>query len=593
MGPRKRGGCASAPPFPRTTVAVGRSSPSDVLNTRSRCWSEEGELSCTYRMDEFSAMAPSPQQDRFSASSPSGSDSAGFRHRRHLPSPALAQAKSLLKLSNTKQTYAHSFDISELSGLRLSSGSGSISSGMGSSTESRTGRSMASSPSAPVVSSSSLLSTRRLPVPLTGLSTGVTDAMDEMDALIGRCSSNHLFGSATASSGKLSSASSSSSSSGSSNRKLPVPPVSAAALAMQNHHSSRRLLPRPLSCDVPGVGVNEADLLGGLGGHLTPRSGSHLFSSQQRPYSFDFAPPDLELEGSSLALLDDGYAGGGGSDPSLMMLMQESLKSSVHQQRIGLIRQSSTTSCPALVRPCVSPRSPKFRSSEAGSFSSYSLSFNGGGGGSSSTTTPSPHPSYPSLAPVSGGDPSMSSSTSAYLSAPGTFVPLVQQLTPHTPPPSTALSPVPSQQHPLHHSASASTSPYMWPSTLGGTDNFVLGPSANATTVTIPSIGSAFRPPPLAPPTQLAFLQQHHRQAASLPPSIMVDGALNPESGLSFRRHRYHQGCGGEGSASFYASAQEYSHLSLDLNEQQHQRERTSRSRVTARGGLGIGFMAR
>lgn len=558
-------------------------------------------------MEEFSAMASSSssspllqQQDRFSTSSPSlvggGGDLAGQRPRRHLPSPALAQAKSLLKL-NSKQAFAHSFDVSELSGLHLSSGDGG------------NANSMASSPSAPVVSSACnfLLAGRRLPVPVgSSLSTlGVTDAMDEMDALINRGSSSNLMSAV----GKVSSLSSpSSSSSALSSRKLPAPPVSAAALAMQNHshhHPSRRLLPRPLSCDVPTI-AGDTDLLSGLSGFLAPLSrsgGAHLLSNQQRPYSFDYAPPDLELDGSALELDDYGTVGGaagGGSDPSLI-LTQEKPTGGLYQ-RGSLVRQSSTTSCPALVRPCVSPRSPKFRSDVLGSGASggsfSSLSFNGasgGGGASSGTTTPSPHPSYPPtfVTPDPPCSSSSSSFTTAYLSTPGTFVPL-QQLSPLTPPPN-ALSPTPSHQH--LSPSSTSSSPYTWQlSHVGAVDSNLVSASAavSTTIVTIPSAGSAFRPPP-----SLGLQMAQPRHSASLPPTLLVDGVHPSENGLILRRLRYQQtggggsgvgGCGGGsgsgrgGNISQYMSIQEYSHHRLDLRHQQ----RTSRSRAAARNSMAL-----
>ena len=471
-------------------------------------------------MDDFSDMAPSSsqQQDsRFSSStSPSMMAEAygSSRPRRHLPSPALAQAKSFLKLNS--QSYAHSFDVSELSGLRLSMSAN-----------------MASSPSAPVVSSSSLLAGRRLPVP--ALSSGVTDAMDEMDALINRCSSAHQMGSSSSAAAGAKMSSLSSSSSSLSSRKLPAPPVSAAALAM---NQSRRLLPRPLSCDVPCV--SNVDLLSGLGGYLSSRNGSsgggnggggsHLLFSAQRPYSFDYAPPDIELDGSALS---DCYDGGGGSDPSLLMMMQDAGKGPR-----GLIRQSSTTSCPALVRPCVSPRSPKFRAD--GSFPTSPF------GGSSSTASLSPHPPYL---------PADSNGAGGYLSAGGPLVPSML-----TPAPPNALSPLPSLPS------------YLWPSSP---NNETSNGSLAAMPVTIPSVGSAFRSPLLSHrqaslPAASALLRVDSVGSNSSSTSSSTSSSSSSSSSLTLRRLRY-----GQGSGALSSSLQpEYSI---------YRRQPLSRSRPAAR----------
>ena len=208
------------------------------------------------------------------------------RPRRHLPSTALAQAKSLLKL----QSYA-SFDISDLSGHQPC---------------------ITTSPSAPSVGSSS----RRLPsihFSHSDLMMASDFTSDEIGG-VGTRSMLYDRASSVKDSPKLSSS-----------RKLPAPPISAFSLSQ-----TRRLLPRPVSCDVPD----------------TPDAPGVTRGVLSRPFSFDFGPPlTFELD---------------------------------QRMSDGLIRQTSTSSCPALVRPCVSPRSPKFLTADT-----------------SVSTTPSPHPADP------------------------------------------------------------------------------------------------------------------------------------------------------------------------------------------------------
>lgn len=324
--------------------------------------------------------------------------------RRHLPSPALAQATSILKMT---QSYA-SFDLSDLAG------------------------SMPTSPS----SNSTL---RKLPVPKVGTKLGhrshsdlmmadVADAMEEMDALI-RPATN---------SPKLSS------------RKLPVPPVHPAV------SQSRRFLPRPLSCDVPGPGDAEP-----VPSFLNATSRTALLLC--RPYSFDYTCDDELDEAASMS------CGASGSDPTIDQGKRKST---------GITRQSSTTSCPALVRPCVSPRSPKYQMSPLNGGSSA------GSGPNSLTNTPSP---LPALAQ----DPA------AFIPS-GILVPLV-------PSPMTCSSP------------STSTSPRQY---------YGSALSPNPAPVVIPSARSAFRAPHL----------QHRTTSLSLPtPNDGAGGVL-----AAARRQRFH-----------------------------------------------------
>ena len=473
-----------------------------------------------------------PPADRFAASSTSSSPADMHRPRRHLPSPALAQATSLLRLT---QTYGGSFDICDLSALHLS---------------------LTSSPSAPVVSSSVLhppgligAAGRKLPVPGRSahhlnhhnkmsavhhmsqsdlMMASVADAMDEMDALI-RPSSGLASISGTGGSVRDSPKLSLS-------RKLPVPPVSAATKVI---NQSRRLLPRPLSCDVPCV--SDADIAAGL------QSAAYLPTSQRarssqlcRPYSFDYSS-GAEAELEEAALLHEQQhqqqQGTAGSDPSLLYLET--------QNRRSLIRQSSTTSCPALVRPCaLSPRSPKYRT-DASSFSG-SVS-----GGSSINTTPSPLPlMHPSLSTT---DPT------AYVPS-GVLVPFT------TPSHHTALplSIVSSQT--VGTAGIIPPRPYLWPTTATHENPSLM----------IPSTGSAFRAPPLGP--------QYRQASLSLPPSgldpVLLDTTSSTTAStttLAMRRHRFHDV--GDGSGSFCGPFGEFSHYRLDM-------QRPSRSRQPVRNSI-------
>ena len=268
------------------------------------------------------------------------------RPRRHLPSPALAQAKSLLKL----QSFA-SFDISELSGHHLSS--------------------ISSSPSAPVVSSSAvagasaLAAGRKLPIPrdrpgssiscMSSCSSASSIHFSHNDLMAGDFGDD-VMGMAAAAAGSRSMARDSPKPACGA-RKLPAPPISAISM-----NQTRRLLPRPMSCDVPDV----ADLIG-------PAATRALLS---RPFSFDFASDDVELHALNCAAELQRDSQSHQHPPPL---------SDYLSVRSGLIRQSSTSSCPALVRPCLSPRSPKFRTVDA-----YSSSLS-----TSLSTTPSPHRADP------------------------------------------------------------------------------------------------------------------------------------------------------------------------------------------------------
>lgn len=476
-------------------------------------------------MDEFSAM---PSSDRFGSSSTSSSPADMHRPRRHLPSPALAQATSLLKLT---QTYGGSFDICDLSVLRLS---------------------LTSSPSAPVVSSSILhppgligAAGRKLPVPRRAhhsdhhskmsssghhmsqtdlMMAGVADAMDEMDALIRPSSGSASIG---ASSGNVRDSPKLSLS-----RKLPVPPVSAAAKVI---NQSRRLLPRPLSCDVPCV--SDADVAAGLQPSANvPTSQRARSSLLCRPFSFDYSSgAEAELEEAALLHQQQPHQGTAGGDPSLLYLET--------QNRRSLIRQCSTTSCPALVRPCaLSPRSPKYRTD--------ACSFNGSvSGGSSINTTPSPLPLlHPSL---STNDPT------AYVPT-GVPVPF------STPSHHTAL-PLSIVSSQVAGTAGIIPSrPYLWP----------VSATHENPSLMIPSAGSAFRAPPLA--------SQYRQASLSLPPS-----GLDPTfdttatilsvatTSLAMRRHRFHNDVGGE-TGSFCGPFGEFSHYRLDM-------QRLSRSRQPVR----------
>ena len=485
-------------------------------------------------MDEFAAMAPA-QNDRFASSSASSSPADMHRPRRHLPSPALAQATSLLKLT---QTYG-SFDICELSGLHLS---------------------LTSSPSAPVVSSSGLIGAagRKLPVPgrthtnhhkmsTSGhfsqsdlMMAGVADAMDEMDALIRSGSASMGTVSSVGSGGGAGSVRDSPKLS---SRKLPVPPVSAATKVI---NQSRRLLPRPLSCDVPCVSDAELSAAGlqPSSSYLSTTSSGQRASSQLcRPYSFDYSSAaEAELEEAALMQ----QHGAANSDPSL--LYQETS----HGRR-SLIRQSSTTSCPALVRPCVlSPRSPKYRTDAS--------SFNGSlSSGSSINTTPSPLPLlHPSLTATS-ADPA------AYVPT-GAFVPFMttQPASHHTALPSSAVLPN-SNVGSCGIAGIIPPRPYLWPQSSAASAH------ENAS-VMIPSVGSAFRAPPLG--------AQHRQASLSLPPTSAGFGPALDSTLSALRRHRYHDvGDGSSLSGSMHAT--EYSHYRLDM-------QRPSRSRQPVRNSLAL-----
>ena len=463
-----------------------------------------------------------PPADRYAASSTSSSPADMHRPRRHLPSPALAQATSLLRLT---QTYGGSFDICDLSALHLS---------------------LTSSPSAPVVSSSVLhpagligAAGRKLPVPGRAhhlnhhnkmssavhhmsqsdlMMAGVADAMDEMDALIRPSSGSASIsasGGSVRDSPKLSLS-----------RKLPVPPVSAAAKVI---NQSRRLLPRPLSCDVPCV--SDSDIAAGLqSSAYLPTTSQRARSSQlYRPYSFDYSSgAEAELDEDAL-LHQHQQQGNAGSDPSFLYLEK--------QNRRSLIRQSSTTSCPALVRPCaLSPRSPKYRT-DASSLS---------GSVSSINTTPSPLPLlHPSLSTT---DPT------AYVPSPGVLVPFT------TPSHHTAL--------PLSIASSQTVGiipprPYLWSTTVTHENPSLM----------IPSTGSAFRAPPLGP--------QYRQTSLSLPPSgldpLLDISTTAPTTTLAMRRHRFHDV--GDGSGSFCGPFGEFSHYRLDM-------QRPSRSRHPVRNSI-------
>ena len=551
-------------------------------------------------------MAPAQQQqpnDRSPFASASSSPADMHRPRRHLPSPALAQATSLLKLT---QTYG-SFDICELSGLHLSS--------------------LTSSPSAPVVSSSPGLTAagRRLPVPgrmhatnnLHKMSSGhhlsqsdlmmagVADAMDEMDALI-RCGS--------ASMGTISSGGGVAGGSGSvrdspklsSSRKLPVPPVSAAAKVI---NQSRRLLPRPLSCDVPCV--SDTDLLGaGLQQPSTYLSSQQRASSSRlcRPFSFDYGGVDAELdEAAGLFqqqqqhhhhLLHTG--GSTGSDPSLVFL-DGGLSATVSSRR-GLTRQTSTTSCPALVRPCaLSPRSPKYRTTTMNDSLNGSLS-----GGSSLNTTPSPLPLlYPNLLANATTTTSTTTDPTAYVPT-AILVPFTTPLSssssslPHNalqaPSSGVGFTPTATSSNSSLSVSSGSSSlsagtaaagqivvtqsrPFLWPlnpnNSPAATVLTTSAPPPSPATVTIPSSGSAFRAP---------LLSHQHRQASlSLPPSGPLGPMLDKmdTSALAMRRHRYHDASDGSGSLCGSVHINEFAHYRLDM-------KRPSRSRQPVRHGIAL-----
>ncbi|EFX89498.1 hypothetical protein DAPPUDRAFT_95214 [Daphnia pulex] len=505
-------------------------------------------------MDEFAAMPPST--DRFGSTSSSPADM--HRPRRHLPSPALAQATSLLRLT---QTYGGSFDICDLSALHLS---------------------LTSSPSAPVVSSSVLhpsgligAAGRKLPVPGRPqhhqqhhnnkmssavhhhmsqsdlMMASVADAMDEMDALI-RPSSGSASVIGARDSPKLSLS-----------RKLPVPPVSAATKVI---NQSRRLLPRPLSCDVPCV--SDADIAAGLqsaAAYLPVGTSQRARSSQlcSRPYSFDYSS-GAEAELEEAALLHQQHqrhqqqqGSIAGSDPSLLYLET--------QNRRSLIRQSSTTSCPALVRPCaLSPRSPKYRTADASSFSG-SVS-----GGSSINTTPSPLPLlHPSL--LSTTDPT------AYVPT-GVLVPFTTPSHHHTALP---LS-IGSSQAVATAGVIIPPRPYLWPATAAAAAAATIATHENPSLM-IPSTGSAFRAPPLGP--------QYRQASLSLPPSGLdppppLDTVNNTNTtsstsasttSLAMRRHRFHDV--GDGGGSFCGPFGEFAHYRLDM-------QRPSRSRQPVRNSV-------
>lgn len=531
-------------------------------------------------MDEFAAMAPAQQQQQqqndrslFASSSASSSPADMHRPRRHLPSPALAQATSLLRLT---QTYG-SFDISELSGLHLS---------------------LTSSPSAPVVSSSAgLMAGRKLPVPGRTLANhhkmsssghfsqsdlmmaGVADAMDEMDALIRPASGSASLSSVVVGVGGSASASGSVGGSVrdspklSLSRKLPVPPVSVAAKVM---NQSRRLLPRPLSCDVPCV--SDADLSSALqpsSGYLSSQSQRASSSLLCRPYSFDYSGAEVELELEEAAVLQHQLQHGSAcSDPSLVY--QESGVGGVYPGRRSLMRQSSTTSCPALVRPCaLSPRSPKYRTMPD------ALSFNGSvSGGSSINTTPSPlpllHPSLSTLSALSAGTTMTTTDPAAYVPT-GILVPFTTPSQQHN---NTAL---PCSSALVGSVATASASgiaagiivpprPYLM------AHETVPSSSSSSCSVTIPSAGSAFRAPPLS--------QQHRQASLSLPPNGPgCPSSLDAASALAaLRRHRYHDAGDGSGSlcGSLHMNSNEFSHYRLDMQRPSRSRQPVRNSAVLA-----------
>ena len=284
--------------------------------------------------------------------------SAESRPRRHLPSPALARASSQLK----SHSHFTSFDIDELGTPLL----------------------ISSSPSAPVVSSTSLnsggsssgngianTSGRRLPVPgklqscksldpnystsrflsrskerIDGHVESQSPSPGSIDTYNLNMSPSPVYpadnfkavNSRMCESPKLSS------------RKLPVPPVSAIAI-----NSVRRLLPRPLSCDVP----SEADCLFVNNHHFIPR-----------PLSFDYTEDSeiVKMAESSGTVRRPGSSGfqllHGGSDPTLQENLRPasssaSISSSLSSHQTHHFGQLTTGSCPTLVRPYVSPRSPK------------------------------------------------------------------------------------------------------------------------------------------------------------------------------------------------------------------------------------------
>lgn len=476
-----------------------------------------------------------PPSDRFGASSTSSSPADMHRPRRHLPSPALAQATSLLRLT---QTYGGSFDICDLSVLHLS---------------------LTSSPSAPVVSSTVLhpsgligVAGRKLPVPRRAhpadhhsklsspghhmsqsdlMMASVADAMDEMDALIRPSSGSASIGTSGASvrdSPKLSLS-----------RKLPVPPVSAATKVI---NQSRRLLPRPLSCDVPCV--SDADVAAGLQPSAYLPTSQRARSSQLcRPFSFDYSSgAEAELEEAALLYQPQPQQGTAGSDPSLLYFET--------QNRRTLNRQSSTTSCPALVRPCaLSPRSPKYRTDAS--------SFNGSvSGGSSINTTPSPLPLlHPSLSTTD----------------PPAYVPTAAPVPFSNPSHHTALplSIVSSQA--VGTAGIIPPRPYLWPATHEN-------PS-----LMIPSTGSAFRAPPLA--------SQYRQASLSLPPSGLdptfdttttaTTSSIATTTTLAMRRHRFHHDVGDEGG-SFCGPFGEFSHYRLDMQRPSRSRQPVRNSTILA-----------
>lgn len=391
----------------------------------------------------------------------------------------------MLKLT---QSYA-SFDLSELSA----------------------GVSMTTSPSAPTVATSG--NPRKLPVPKVGAKAGhrshsdlmmadVADAMEEMDALI-RPSSG-------VNSPKLSS------------RKLPVPPVSAAAVISQ----SRRFLPRPLSCDVPAPGDAEPAAASAAGppmpGFLSTGATSRTAMLLCRPYSFDYTcDPSAELDEAASMFFPRRTGAACGSDPTLAIDQTKPLRKSS-----GLTRQSSTTSCPALVRPCASPRSPKYQSN-ASPLNGASAA---GSAASSLTNTPSPLP--PAL----------------HAQDPSAFVP-AGILVPLAPSPSslTCSSPV---------SSSTSTSPR--PTFYYGAGLASLSP--NPTPVLIPSARSAFRAPQLAA----------HQRTTSLSLPTAEDGTS--ALAAAARRHRFHVQHAATGGVSVHDAGYRVAVL-----------QRPSRSRQTAR----------
>lgn len=244
----------------------------------------------------------------------------GQRPRRHLPSPALARARSRLKL----QQFA-SFDVSEL-GLRGSGGDDHAMLG-------------ASFPPALVLSTAaSGGGGRRLPVP--GVKS--TSWMDLSRSAVRRMDSDAGESMVKADSGPASPLDfcctiRRDSPKLSQSRKLPAPPCSSTAVL----GAARRLLPRPQSCDVPCLG--EGDDLS----CTRATTGSGWFT--QRPLSFDLpesqhSQPQPAAPVSPSLRLTVPHAG---SDPSL-------------QHHHGKIQRqmSMTGSCPTLPRSSVSPRPP-------------------------------------------------------------------------------------------------------------------------------------------------------------------------------------------------------------------------------------------